>query len=169
MCLSTVYKNEKTPQNMVMSNVQRIDVQDGQLLLTDLMIQQFRQLRLQPKPPQQQNGTDQNAYYTLIDDFFELHMAEPGGAEKLAQQLHLSRRQLARVLQKTYGMGFREKLIRARMDRASWLLRNTDYPISRIVTEVGYSSEPAFFAAFRAMFATTPQQHRTHYQNQTNP
>ena len=37
MCLSTVYKNEKTPQNMVMSNVQRIDVQDGQLLLTDLM------------------------------------------------------------------------------------------------------------------------------------
>ena len=37
MCLSTVYKNEKTPQNMVMSNVQRSDVQDGQLLLTDLM------------------------------------------------------------------------------------------------------------------------------------
>lgn len=37
MCLSTVYKNEKTPQNMVMSNVQRIDMQDGQLLLTDLM------------------------------------------------------------------------------------------------------------------------------------
>ena len=37
MCLSTVYKGEKTPQNMVMSNVQRIDVQDGQLLLTDLM------------------------------------------------------------------------------------------------------------------------------------
>ena len=37
MCLSTVYKNEKTPQNMVMSNVHRIDVQDGQLMLTDLM------------------------------------------------------------------------------------------------------------------------------------
>ena len=37
MCLSTVYKNEKTPQNVVMSNVQRIDLQDGQILLTDLM------------------------------------------------------------------------------------------------------------------------------------
>lgn len=37
MCLSTVYKNEKNPQNLVMSNVQRIDVQEGQLLLTDLM------------------------------------------------------------------------------------------------------------------------------------
>ena len=37
MCLSTVYKGEKAPQNLVMSNVQRIDVQEGQLLLTDLM------------------------------------------------------------------------------------------------------------------------------------
>ena len=37
MCLSTVYKGSKEPGNIVMSNVQRIDVQDGQLLLTDLM------------------------------------------------------------------------------------------------------------------------------------
>jgi len=37
MCLSTVYRGEKTPQNIMMSNVQRIDLQDGQILLTDLM------------------------------------------------------------------------------------------------------------------------------------
>ena len=37
MCLSTVYKSKKAPQNVVMSNVQRIDIQDGQVLLTDLM------------------------------------------------------------------------------------------------------------------------------------
>ena len=37
MCLSTVYNGEKSPQNIVMSNVQRIDLQDDQVLLTDLM------------------------------------------------------------------------------------------------------------------------------------
>lgn len=37
MCLSTVYKGEKSPQNILMSNVQRIDIQDDQVLLTDLM------------------------------------------------------------------------------------------------------------------------------------
>ena len=37
MCLSTVYKGSKEPQNIAMSNVQRIDIQDGQILLTDLM------------------------------------------------------------------------------------------------------------------------------------
>lgn len=40
MCLSTVYKGAQSPQNVVMSNVQRIDVQDGQVLLTDLMERQ---------------------------------------------------------------------------------------------------------------------------------
>ena len=37
MCLSTVYKGEKAPQNVVMSNVQRIDIREDQVLLTDLM------------------------------------------------------------------------------------------------------------------------------------
>lgn len=37
MCLSTVYKTEKSPQNILMSNVQRIDIQEDQILLTDLM------------------------------------------------------------------------------------------------------------------------------------
>jgi len=37
MCLSTVYRDEKSQENLIMSNVQKIDLQDGQLLLTDLM------------------------------------------------------------------------------------------------------------------------------------
>lgn len=40
MCLSTVYKNTKEPANIVMSNVQAIEVQEGQILLTDLMERQ---------------------------------------------------------------------------------------------------------------------------------
>lgn len=41
MCLSTVYKNAKEPSNMVMSNVQSIELQEGQILLTDLMERQM--------------------------------------------------------------------------------------------------------------------------------
>ena len=41
MSLSTVYKGSKEPQNIVMSNVQRIDLQDDQILLTDLMDRQM--------------------------------------------------------------------------------------------------------------------------------
>jgi len=40
MCLSTVYKNEMVPEAIVMKNVMRIDVQDGCVILTDLMDRQ---------------------------------------------------------------------------------------------------------------------------------
>ena len=34
MCLAMVYKKEQKPENLVLSNVQRIDCQDGQIILT---------------------------------------------------------------------------------------------------------------------------------------
>lgn len=37
MCLSTVYKNEKTELNVVMRNVMAIECRDGCVILTDLM------------------------------------------------------------------------------------------------------------------------------------
>ena len=40
MCLSTIYKNELIPENMVMRNVMRIECKDGMVILTDLMERQ---------------------------------------------------------------------------------------------------------------------------------
>jgi predicted RNA-binding protein len=37
MCLSTVYKNTKTPESVVMKNVMSIECKDGCVILTDLM------------------------------------------------------------------------------------------------------------------------------------
>ena len=37
MCLSTVYKNTKTPEAIVMKNVMAIECKDGMVILTDLM------------------------------------------------------------------------------------------------------------------------------------
>ncbi len=37
MCLSTVYKNVKTPETIVMKNVTTLECKDGLVILTDLM------------------------------------------------------------------------------------------------------------------------------------
>lgn len=37
MCLSTVYKNSRTEENIVLRNVMQIDCKDGCVILTDLM------------------------------------------------------------------------------------------------------------------------------------
>ena len=37
MCLSTVYKNSQSQENVVLKNVMRIECKDGCVVLTDLM------------------------------------------------------------------------------------------------------------------------------------
>ena len=37
MCLSTVYKNTEDPENVLMSNVARIELRDNKVIITDLM------------------------------------------------------------------------------------------------------------------------------------
>ena len=37
MCLSTVYKNAKTEENVVLRNVMKLECKDGVVVLTDLM------------------------------------------------------------------------------------------------------------------------------------
>ena len=41
MCLSTVYKNSRTEENVVLKNVMRIECKDGCVILTDLMERQM--------------------------------------------------------------------------------------------------------------------------------
>lgn len=96
----------------------------------------------------------------LIDAFFALSLKEPLKAEQLAKQLHLSERQLNRVIQQLYGMTFQEKLTQTRMDRAAWLLRTTNKKIGEIADLIGYSSEAAFYQAFQKYFQITPKKYR---------
>ena len=41
MCLSTVYKNQISPETVAMSNVMKIDVDGDMVILTDLMERQM--------------------------------------------------------------------------------------------------------------------------------
>ncbi len=96
----------------------------------------------------------------VVDKFFSSWPAPVGSEEELAQLLHLSRRQVVRFLKQNYGMSFREKHMRSRMDYAAWLLRTTDWPLGEIAQQVNYSSESAFLGAFKKYFTMTPTEYR---------
>lgn len=102
----------------------------------------------------------ENSRASYIDRYIEDHLADAPSVDDLAKHLHLSRRQTVRILQDIYGIGFREKLLFARMDRAAWLLRTTKEPLSQIIGAVGYSSQTAFHRAFQSHFHMTPLQYR---------
>lgn len=98
-------------------------------------------------------------YTDEIDIYFEEDLAV-ANMDGLAERLHLSRTQVNRLLKKNYGVTFREKLIRARMVRAAWLLTHTDLRVEEVAVTVGYSSLSAFHEMFRSRFDTTPEKYR---------
>ena len=128
--------------------------------LLQLLAEIFRKLcPAEPSTPDSHDDIQQRI--VTIDQFFALWMHPVGTEEKLAQQLNLSRRQLGRLLQRYYGMSFREKLRQSRMEYAGSLLRTTEKKISEICLAVGYREEAAFFRAFRNYYHMTPGSYRT--------
>ena len=127
------------------------------LRLAELGILLLRRLDLQEDVPAVEGSLRP---ISIIDNYFETQMGENPSADDLASKLNLSRRQLNRILKATYGMGFREKLLRNRMDQAKWLLRHTDKTVGVIALEVGYAYDSAFREAFRREFDMTPQEYR---------
>ena len=132
-------------------------------MLSHVMVYTLRKLSI----PERFTELDlPNAWRTdIIDDFFSENIAY-GTEAQLAEQLHLSRRQLTRVMQTHYGMTFRQKLLAARMDRAGWLMRTTDLTIAQVYGNVGYNSEAAFYQNFKDYYGLTPQQYRKKEQEQ---
>ncbi len=102
---------------------------------------------------------------TTIEAFFAKNMASYGIMQQLADKLHISKRQLCRLIPELYGMTFREKLLDTRMDYAAWLLRTTQKSTSEICKQVGYSSEPTFYTKFKHHHSISPAQYRRKYQN----
>jgi len=134
-----------------------------QALLTLLIVQLMRRLSVGQSDEDSPDTLTEHQRISRIDDFFEKNFMDSAGETDLAESLHLSRRQLDRVLKKNYGMNYRQKLIRARMDHAAWLLRTSCLRVSQVAQQVGYSSDSAFFQVFRRQFGITPSQYRSRH------
>ena len=128
------------------------------LLLADCL--RLMDLSADDKPtPQRPLST----YSDRIDAWFEQCLPDGDNLDGLAEVLHLSRSQTCRILKKLYGMTFREKLVRTRMEHAAWLLRHTDKRIGDIAADSGYASESRFYQTFRERFGRTPENYRALY------
>ena len=128
-------------------------------LFTQLLVALFRDANLEFS--YNTSPVNTASWRTSIIDAFFSPWPEPFGTEdQLASALNLSRRQLNRVLMQSYGIGFRQKMLQARMEYAGNLLRNTNNNAKQIGALVGYTADSSFFKAFQSFYHMTPQQYR---------
>jgi AraC-like DNA-binding protein len=86
----------------------------------------------------------------------ELHPERQWRVAGLARMVGMSRTAFALSFAAEIGTPPMRYLARRRMERARCMLQSSDASIKSIALALGYASEPAFYAAFRASHGMTP-------------
>lgn len=81
-------------------------------------------------------------------------------ASYVAEQLFISERQLARIVQKRYGCTLRRIVTDKRLDAAGNLLRSEKLPVESIAHMVGFRSKTSFWREFTRKYGVTPAEYR---------
>lgn len=93
-------------------------------------------------------------------DAMDRRYAEPLDVTAVAAVAHLSRAHFSREFRRVFGETPRDYLARRRVERAMFLLRTTDLPVTRICLDVGFTSHGTFTRRFTALVGVSPSAFR---------
>ncbi|MBQ7974777.1 MAG: helix-turn-helix transcriptional regulator [Clostridia bacterium] len=100
-------------------------------------------------PKQETSVQPLKDYGYLIQEFLSMHYGKDLHLRDLAEYLHLSERQVERLVSEHTGKTFREALTLTRMNIAKQLLKSTHMSLNEIAQYVGYKSYAGFWKAMK--------------------
>lgn len=96
-------------------------------------------------------------------DLMDRSYAEPLDIPTLARVAYVSEAHFIRTFRATFGETPHRYLQRRRVERAMYLLRSSDRPITDICLDVGFSSVGTFGRTFRAVVGESPTAYRARW------
>lgn len=78
----------------------------------------------------------------------------------MAAAAGLSRAHFSREFKRAFGESPYVYLLTRRLERATALLRNTDYSVAEVCLEVGLTSVGSFTTSFKRIYGQTPTEYR---------
>lgn len=91
-----------------------------------------------------------------INSYIRNNYNQPITLKDLSEQLYLSNAYLSRFFKKNYGMNFAEYLTNIRLFHAVDGLLYTDYPITKIALDNGFSNVAVFNKIFKTVYGEPP-------------
>jgi transcriptional regulator GlxA family with amidase domain len=113
---------------------------------------------LQPEQVLSVRSTDTVVHKAML--LLEQHLHSPATIDELCEPLGIGRRQLERRFQRDVGLspaGYRQRL---RLERARWLLQNTDLEVTEVSLECGFQDSANFARVVRKALGRTPREVR---------
>ncbi len=108
----------------------------------------------QPQPPGMLPVRDQRVRRAIL--LMEQNLSSPLGAERLAAEVAVSKRQLERLFTRDLGAGIQQFSRDMRLSYAVWLMMRAQSRLSDVAAQCGFADAAHFSRSFRAAFGETP-------------
>jgi transcriptional regulator GlxA family with amidase domain len=103
---------------------------------------------------------ESNRRLLRVRDAMDRSYAQPLDVPALARIAHVSPAHLTRTFRATFGETPHRYLQRRRVERAMYLLRDTDRSVTDICFQVGFGSPGTFSRTFSAIVGRSPREYR---------
>lgn len=114
-------------------------------------------------PQTQRKSYDPMKKVDLINNVLnciEQHYCAELTLNKVAELVHINPQYLSRYFKKKMGITFTEYVAKLRIEKAKRLFIDTNYPIYRIATEIGFSDQAYFNKVFKKYENQSPHKYR---------
>lgn len=95
-----------------------------------------------------------------IQDYVQTNLGQPLKLADLARRVSLSAYHFARLFRRATGESPHQYVLRQRLERAQWLLKETDIPIAQVAVESGLVSQTHLTTLFTRRLGVTPRAYR---------
>ncbi len=102
---------------------------------------------------------DGDAQFTVLEHILAARYMEPLHYRSLCADLHISERQLSRIIKKRYGTSWHKLLTEKRLEAAKRRMKKGERNLGQIAEDVGFSGKAAFCQAFVKAYGMTPRQY----------
>lgn len=83
--------------------------------------------------------------------------------QELSDQFFISREYISRKFKQVFNVSISDYLVKARMDKAKFLLRNSQLKIYEVADIIGYQDDKYFRKVFKKAVGITPNEYRAEY------
>jgi AraC-like DNA-binding protein len=104
-----------------------------------------------------------NKKMTVVYNYIRENYFKPVSLERISRIAHMSPFAFSRYFKKNCGAGFIEYLNRVRVNKACYLLRETEYQVHEIALECGFSSISNFNKQFLKTEGLSPRDYRAQF------
>lgn len=129
-------------------------------LLTALIFNQLVDALLPEKERPPIYKVPSTEHIDAIESFINSHLREKFTLSDVAKNVALSTRQIARIIEREYGMTFSELVADKRLASAKMLLKNSSLPIYEIAARSFPGSETYFYTLFKKKCGVSPLEYR---------